>query len=110
MVSLAIARMVWVIGSLWLLLGSVVIRPVVAKSAKRSRATRNQSKRETECARTECKHLHPDENDDCVNRCASITCHAEIFGSQPLEPGEIDRVRRRDFKACVLRQSQDERG
>ena len=36
----------------------------------------------------DCAALHPDENDNCVNRCTSPACYAEVYAASPLEPGE----------------------
>merc|ERR1719150_2764073 len=43
-------------------------------------------KKENECAKTTCKHLNSDENDDCLAKCVSETCHTEVYASAPLEP------------------------
>mmetsp|Transcript_48347 Transcript_48347/g.105412 ORF Transcript_48347/g.105412 Transcript_48347/m.105412 type:complete len:114 (-) Transcript_48347:8-349(-) len=64
-------------------------------------------KKEGECSRGPCAGFHSDENDDCISKCVSNACHAEVFGEEPLEPGEVDRVRQSRFNACV-RKEQDE--
>eukprot|EP00913_Durusdinium_trenchii_P000038 g34.t1 len=64
-------------------------------------------KKEGECSRGPCAGFHADENDDCVSKCVSNTCYAEVYATDPLEPGEVDRVRQSRFNACV-RKEQDE--
>merc|ERR1719503_291459 len=60
-------------------------------------------KKENECKKNECKHLHSDENDDCLAQCVSTDCYNEIYSSEPLEPGEIDTTRQNNFNKCVKR-------
>mmetsp|Transcript_58434 Transcript_58434/g.161690 ORF Transcript_58434/g.161690 Transcript_58434/m.161690 type:complete len:159 (-) Transcript_58434:79-555(-) len=66
-------------------------------------------KRENECAKTDCKEFHPDENDDCLAKCVSQPCYAEVYGEDPLEPGEVDRTRSIKFNACVRKEYDDEK-
>ena len=35
----------------------------------------------------------------CIRKCVSPSCYSAIYGSQPLEPGEID-VKYSQYKAC----------
>ncbi|CEM17383.1 unnamed protein product [Vitrella brassicaformis CCMP3155] len=60
--------------------------------------TRRQS-----CSRNECGHLPIEENDGCVDKCVSPICYNEVYVSDPLERGEIDRRRRNEFNGCLKR-------
>ena len=54
-----------------------------------------------------CALQHPDENDNCVNKCTSRACYAEVYASNPLEPGEIDMPRLRDFQRCARNEARE---
>ena len=54
-----------------------------------------------------CAKLHPDENDNCVNRCTSPACYAEVYAANPLEPGEIDMPRWRAFERCARKEARE---
>lgn len=49
----------------------------------------------------ECSPIHPDENANCVNKCISASCYEQIYAEEPLEDGEIDHRRNRDFINCL---------
>mmetsp|Transcript_12148 Transcript_12148/g.28348 ORF Transcript_12148/g.28348 Transcript_12148/m.28348 type:complete len:134 (-) Transcript_12148:50-451(-) len=66
-------------------------------------------KKETECAKSVCKNIHPDENEDCVTRCVSELCYNEVYQGDPVEPGEIDRARQGKFNTCVKRVQEEDR-
>jgi hypothetical protein len=55
----------------------------------------------------DCAALHPDENDNCVNRCTSPACYAEVYAASPLEPGEIDMPRWRAFERCARKEARE---
>eukprot|EP00250_Pteridium_aquilinum_P003943 c14205_g1_i1 orf=227-580(-) len=42
---------------------------------------------------------------NCVLRCISAACYDRIYGEDPLEEGEIDFKRGREFQYCVRRES-----
>ena len=54
----------------------------------------------------ECKLIHPEENDNCINKCTSIQCFDKIYGDEPLEPGEVDFHRWRLFTTCARKEVQ----
>lgn len=54
-----------------------------------------------DCERTTCKEYLPEENSMCVSHCVSKLCHEEVYGANPLEDGEVDISRARDFQKCV---------
>ena len=55
----------------------------------------------------DCSALHPDENDNCVNRCTSQACYVEVYAASPLEPGELDMPRWRAFERCVRKEARE---
>ena len=40
----------------------------------------------------------------CVNACTSHACFEEVYGSEPLEPGEVDFARWRTFTRCARKE------
>eukprot|EP01138_Halocafeteria_seosinensis_P010923 gb/GECG01011156.1/.p1 GENE.gb/GECG01011156.1/~~gb/GECG01011156.1/.p1 ORF type:complete len:154 (+),score=10.79 gb/GECG01011156.1/:1-462(+) len=73
------------------------------------RRRRNESKRKvltkfwkrSKACEDSCSHIHPLENDNCVNECISKVCYDKVYGDNPLEPGEIDSGRRAAFVRCA---------
>jgi hypothetical protein len=61
------------------------------------------------CERTTCNHLLTDENMNCVNECTSSKCYMQIYGAEPLEDGEIDTKRAREFSLCVRQETLDKK-
>ena len=61
------------------------------------------------CEATECAHLLPDENMNCVNKCGSQVCFERIYSSEPLEDGEVDDERERSFLDCMLAEQKEQR-
>eukprot|EP00931_Biecheleriopsis_adriatica_P019710 TRINITY_DN13364_c0_g1_i1.p1 TRINITY_DN13364_c0_g1~~TRINITY_DN13364_c0_g1_i1.p1 ORF type:complete len:129 (-),score=28.99 TRINITY_DN13364_c0_g1_i1:41-427(-) len=92
------------------LLLQVMLLPAEAKPKKypQHHTSKVHWKKENECARGECSGFHTDENEDCCAKCVSATCHEEVYGSDPLEPGEVDRVRQTRFNACVKKEQDEE--
>jgi hypothetical protein len=64
--------------------------------------------RRAQCQRQECGKLVKEEAYNCVDRCVSPECYDEIYGDNPLEDGEIDNVRYRQFTGCVRLQTRNE--
>lgn len=62
-----------------------------------------------DCERTTCKEFLPEESSMCVTECISKDCHAEVYGKNPLEPGEIHVISARDFEKCVKDQLRAQR-
>jgi hypothetical protein len=56
-----------------------------------------------DCLDNVCKDIHPDENENCLNKCTSESCYSKVFGGQKgeLEPGEIDVSRTKQFQKCA---------
>ena len=72
-----------------------------ARPQRRDRAARAKTR---ECENTSCADLAPELRMNCVNLCVSPACYAEIYASEPLEDGEIDAARARQFSSCVRRE------
>uniref|UniRef100_A0A7I4BKC1 Uncharacterized protein n=1 Tax=Physcomitrium patens TaxID=3218 RepID=A0A7I4BKC1_PHYPA len=41
------------------------------------------------------------DKENCALACISSTCYNSVYGGDPLEEGEIDLRRGRQFKACI---------
>mmetsp|Transcript_26881 Transcript_26881/g.40706 ORF Transcript_26881/g.40706 Transcript_26881/m.40706 type:complete len:123 (-) Transcript_26881:147-515(-) len=67
-------------------------------------------KKENECLKSDCKAYNTDENEDCLARCVSPACHAEVYAEDPLEPGEVDKQRSNKFNSCVRSEQEQDRG
>mmetsp|Transcript_31198 Transcript_31198/g.101743 ORF Transcript_31198/g.101743 Transcript_31198/m.101743 type:complete len:123 (-) Transcript_31198:41-409(-) len=39
--------------------------------------------------------------ENCVLRCISSTCYHQVYGDDPLESGEVDSQRSRNFRTCA---------
>jgi hypothetical protein len=63
--------------------------------------------RKVTCEKTTCAGLVPEEAYNCVNKCTSDSCFAEIYGVSPLEDGEIDHARGRGFASCARKEQRE---
>ena len=95
---------------------TIFLPPVISKARPRShhhvtgRHPRAQKRRS--CFHTdECKGIHPDENEGCIDKCVSERCWTEVYdeGRAALEPGEVDPVKRQAFNKCLAVEDQEER-
>jgi hypothetical protein len=83
---------------------------VIAKKARTQKAIRSlraQCQQQRSCA-----SLVPEESMNCVNLCTSPNCYVIIYASRPLEDGEIDIRRAREFEECLkeeVRETQKQR-
>ena len=48
-----------------------------------------------------CAALPEGTEDDCVLRCLNPPCYAQVYSADPLEPGQIDKVRATHFDGCL---------
>ena len=53
------------------------------------------------CQQVVCAAWVLEESANCVNLCTSPACFEQVYGSNPLEDGEIDLRRARDFEKCL---------
>lgn len=69
--------------------------------AKRRHKAKHASNLKRECERGDCSEVHEDDRPNCVLKCQSEACYAQVYGAEELEPGEIDNTRQRDFTKCL---------
>ena len=81
----------------------VILSLFDTSSAKRrnNKGGRNVASAKRECERGECANSHEDDRENCVLRCQSASCYEQIYGTEELEPGEVDRERSRKFNNCL---------
>eukprot|EP00602_Paraphysomonas_sp_CaronLab_P008039 CAMPEP_0185036160 /NCGR_PEP_ID=MMETSP1103-20130426/28715_1 /TAXON_ID=36769 /ORGANISM="Paraphysomonas bandaiensis, Strain Caron Lab Isolate" /LENGTH=108 /DNA_ID=CAMNT_0027573583 /DNA_START=18 /DNA_END=344 /DNA_ORIENTATION=+ len=60
-----------------------------------------------QCEKFECSYTVLDEAMNCINNCTSPMCYQEVYGSSPLEDGEVDDKRNRLFTACLRKESKN---
>ncbi len=41
---------------------------------------------------------------NCISRCVSEKCYNEVYGTSPLEFGEVDTARERSFVECAFQE------
>ncbi|CAD7929852.1 unnamed protein product [Amoebophrya sp. A25] len=97
---------------LGLLLGVLisVVELLVLSAAKKGNkrptyyTQHQQPAKRRECSRAPpCNEIHPDESEDCVDKCVSPFCHQQVYGGDAaLEPGEVDPQKRSQYNTCVL--------
>jgi len=75
-----------------------------ARAKRRNRGVKNTAAVKRECERTTCASADEDSRDNCVLKCQSQSCYDEIYASNELEPGEIDRERSRKFSTCLQKE------
>lgn len=68
---------------------------------------RQWKSKQANCERKTCQNYVKDEGMNCVNECLSPKCFSEIYGEFPLEDGEIDTKRYREFLKCVRLESRN---
>ena len=68
-----------------------------------SRVDRQWRNKKRECEQVQCQEYSIDEGMNCVNECISLECFTKVYAQEPLEDGEIDSVRNREFVTCLRR-------
>jgi hypothetical protein len=63
--------------------------------------------KKAECEENSCSHLIVEESYNCVYKCTSPNCFEQIYSDSPLEDGEIDYDRERDYISCLRKEQQD---
>ncbi|XP_057851070.2 uncharacterized protein LOC131061417 isoform X2 [Cryptomeria japonica] len=53
----------------------------------------------------QCK-LSPAAKENCALRCLSAVCYEHIYGDDPLEEGELDYKRGKEYKYCMYSRAQ----
>lgn len=79
-----------------------------ARKGSQSKRDRQWRDRKSECQKTTCSHLIPDEAYNCVNLCTSAACYEEVYASSPLEDGEVDSERQHAFTRCLRSELKEE--
>ena len=51
-----------------------------------------------------CGSLIPEESMNCVMNCMSPSCYESIFSKDPLELGEVDFEREKEFGSCIRKE------
>jgi len=74
---------------------------VDGRNSRRKRTEQDVRNSRKLCEKEACRHLVPEESLNCVFECMSSSCYEQIYASNPLEDGEIDVSRARDFNSCV---------
>ena len=95
--------------AIFFLICSCVVAPPPGQSIKFRQVKKGQANRidrvwkatKAKCEKQECGMMVPEEAYNCVNRCVSPSCYAEVYADNPLEDGEIDQTRSRLFVSCV---------
>ena len=54
------------------------------------------------CYKETCPRIKQELAANCINKCASEKCYGEVYGKNPLEYGETDNARERNFVDCVF--------
>jgi hypothetical protein len=87
----------------------LVILFLLPKLVTSGRNSRTRTKRlDTElrstrvlCEKDICSAFIPEESMNCVFLCVSPSCYEQIYAISPLEDGEIDIPRAKEFEQCV---------
>ena len=66
-----------------------------------SKYDRAWKKKKKSCESTTCEEFVSEEAYNCVNKCLSEVCFRMIYQDNPLEDGEIDNPRNRQFTQCM---------
>lgn len=84
---------------------ALLLMLVLVSAARKPEYLKDWKARKQECMRRpSCLY---DESDNCMNRCISKACYEKIFASAPLEDGELDKFRNRDFLDCVKQEEKE---
>mmetsp|Transcript_12052 Transcript_12052/g.15781 ORF Transcript_12052/g.15781 Transcript_12052/m.15781 type:complete len:128 (+) Transcript_12052:103-486(+) len=84
----------------------LLLLPELVQSFSRNSRKRNRGRLELKALLKECEQKGdcpgvPEENVNCFYDCLSPSCYDEIYGDNPLEPGEIDFDRYQKFEKCL---------
>ena len=81
----------------------ILLLPKLVTGVSPKRAERELRTMRNDCSETteSCRLLVLEERSNCIHRCISNSCFERVYGTQPLEDGEIDVARRRGFDKCV---------
>lgn len=85
---------------------------VLTADCKPNRGTSNAllkeyTDHENHCVLEQCFHLDYDYRAPCVKACMSPICNRDVYGNEPLEPGEVDQERSRRFRTCFHKERRE---
>jgi molecular chaperone DnaJ len=86
---------------LLVLLILLILPPLVEAANPKKRSEQEMRNLRSSCFRETCNMYIPEESANCVYACISPSCYQQIFGQEPLEDGEVDVERSRQFDACL---------
>ena len=69
---------------------------------------RSWKKKKADCERYTCSQYLPDEGMNCVNECTSQPCYQEVYAYEPLEDGEVDVKRAKQFTNCLRKDARQQ--
>mmetsp|Transcript_38875 Transcript_38875/g.62982 ORF Transcript_38875/g.62982 Transcript_38875/m.62982 type:complete len:107 (-) Transcript_38875:75-395(-) len=85
-----------------------VVESKAGRSLSKNRAPQHSDRqlktRRSDCERHTCSYIPVGLQENCILRCISEPCYLEIFEENPLEEGEIDTVRSRQFNNCARKE------
>mmetsp|Transcript_972 Transcript_972/g.1982 ORF Transcript_972/g.1982 Transcript_972/m.1982 type:complete len:137 (-) Transcript_972:506-916(-) len=81
---------------------SAIRRGMRGKTHVKSRknADREYRRERAACERGACSGLGEPDHQNCVYKCLSQACYEEVYSADPIEDGEIDTTRSRQFQQC----------
>lgn len=82
----------------------LLLATVVDCKGNAIRRDRAWKAKRAQCEEQDCGHLIIEEAYNCVNKCTSQLCYDEVYAANPLEDGEIDFDRDREFISCLRRE------
>ena len=91
----------------WLVLLLIIWHVDGLAPIQTSATERSWNVKRVACEKEICKDFNIDTNMNCVNKCLSEKCYTEIYEKMPLEDGEIDSVRSKQFISCSRKDSRD---
>jgi hypothetical protein len=94
-------KVVFVLVIILLLPRLVNARDTLAHKRRRQFVTRFSTQVKSCTFDGECKQIPLIDRLLCISKCVDPTCHEQIYGADPLEPGEVDEARELAFEICV---------
>jgi hypothetical protein len=95
------------IALLLLLVLGCLQRAVSGRKSVHSKLDKVWKAKKVNCEKTTCAGMVLEESYNCVNKCTSDLCFAEVYGAMPLEDGEIDHPRSRSFANCARKEQRE---
>ena len=87
--------------------GAAVGKKNINRNNNIAQADKIWQSKKAQCTVTTCAMYVIPEGYNCVNKCLSPKCYDEYYAASPLEDGEIDGLREREFTKCVRQEQRD---